>query len=65
MRPAQTYSGRGDSGSGNFTMQYQLEGDPERAAALCEAVGRMPSVLSWSLGCSLPDCSGFPSPVSA
>ena len=34
----QTYSGRGDSGSGNFTMQYQLEGDPERAAALCEAV---------------------------
>ena len=46
MRPAQTYSGRGDSGSGNFTMQYQLEGDPERAAALCEAVGRMPSVLS-------------------
>ena len=65
MRPAQTYSGRGDSGSGNFTMQYQLVGDPERAAALCEAVGRMPSVLSWSLGCSLPDCGGFPSPVSA
>ena len=44
-------------------MQYQLEGDPERAAALCNAVGRMPSVLSWSLGCSLPNNEGFPSPV--
>lgn len=65
MLPVQTYSGKGDSSSGNFTMQYQLEGDPERAAALCEAVGRMPSVLSWSLGCSLPDGSGFPSPVGA
>ena len=45
-------------------MKYQLEGDPERAAALCEAVGRMPSVLSWSLGCSLPDGSSFLSPLS-
>lgn len=61
----QTYSGKGDSGSGKFTMQYQLEGDPDRAAALCKAVGRMPSVLSWSLGCSLPDRrEGYPSPIS-
>ncbi|CAL5224551.1 g7251 [Coccomyxa viridis] len=58
-----TYSGKGDSGSGKFTMQYQLEGNPERAASLCNAVGRMPSVLSWSLGCSLPDSKGFPSPM--
>ncbi len=60
----QTYSGKGDSGSGKFTMQYQLEGNPEKAASLCNAVGRMPSVLSWSLGCSLPEGSqGFPSPM--
>ena len=34
-------------------MKYQLEGDPERAQPLCKAVGRVPSVLSWSLDCPL------------
>ena len=48
-----TYSGRGDTVPGSFTMKYQLEGDPERAAALCRAIGRVPSVTSWSLGCAL------------
>ncbi|BDA49388.1 probable GTP diphosphokinase RSH1, chloroplastic [Coccomyxa sp. Obi] len=53
-----TYSGKG-SYAGCFTMKYQLEGDPDRAADLCNAVGCMPSVLSWSLGCALhePDNS--------
>jgi hypothetical protein len=49
----QTYSGRGGVVPGAFTMKYQLEGDPERAAALCRAIGRVPAVISWSLGCAL------------
>ena len=49
----QTYSGKGDAVPGHFTMKYQLEGDPERAQPLCKAVGRVPSVLSWSLDCPL------------
>lgn len=48
----QTYSGKGMY-AGHFIMKYQLEGDPDRAAELCNAVGCMPSVLSWSLGCAL------------
>lgn len=48
----QTYSGKGTY-AGRFVMKYQLEGDPDRAAELCNAVGCVPSVLSWSLGCAL------------
>lgn len=40
-------------------MKYQLEGDPDKGAALCEAIGRMPSVLSWSLGCALNPSDGI------
>ncbi|EIE19013.1 hypothetical protein COCSUDRAFT_31311 [Coccomyxa subellipsoidea C-169] len=47
-----TYSGKGTY-AGHFVMKYQLEGDPDRAAELCNAVGCVPSVLSWSLGCAL------------
>jgi hypothetical protein len=51
----QTYSGRGNTVPGHFTMKYELEGDPDRAVALCEAVGRVRAVLSWSLDCALSD----------
>ena len=50
----QTYSGKGTY-AGHFIMKYQLEGDPDRAAELCSAVGCTPSVISWSLGCALQE----------
>lgn len=42
------YSGCSDD-SGQFVMEYTLEGDPARIEAMCEAVGGVNAVLHWAV----------------